>query len=78
MNSLILSILKYQTTKKFVEASHFKTKFSETAQENYSEEVRANGPKNCKKSLKNEKKIALIARFLAKPRQNDLASRLNN
>ena len=50
MNSLIMSILKYQTSNKFAEASHFKTKFSETAQENYSEEVRANGPKNMAKN----------------------------
>ena len=59
MNSLSLSILKYQTSKKFVEASHFKTKFSETAQENYSEEVRANGPKNMAKNRQKLQKNSL-------------------
>ena len=59
MNSLITSILKYQTSNKFVEASHFKTKFSETAQENYSEEVRANGPKNMAKNRRKLQKNSL-------------------
>ena len=61
-----MSILKYQTSNKFAEASHFKTKFSETAQENYSEEVRANGPKNMAKNRRKLQKSSLICRISPK------------
>ena len=72
MNSLIMSILKYQTSNKFVEASHFKTKFSETAQENYSEEVRANGPKNMAKNRQKLQKNSLNYQ-ISPPKQGKMA-----